>query len=129
MSSVYITYFIYFAICEVYTLYGDKMTFGQRLRDLRLSKEITQKQLGATIGVAESTVSLYEADKRTPDNVILGALADYFNVTTDYLFGRTPTEVAAASSDTSYDDLPPEALAELEQYKEFLKQKYGKKKQ
>lgn len=37
-------------------------------------------------------------------------------------------EVAAASSDVPYDELPPEALKQLEEYKQFLIQKYGKKK-
>jgi transcriptional regulator with XRE-family HTH domain len=108
------------------------MTFGKRLKTLRLEKEITQKQLGALTGVAESTISLYEADKRMPDNNMIKAFAEYFGVSTDYLHGltdvRRSTEIAAASSDVPYDDLPPEAIAELEQYKEFLKQKYGKKK-
>jgi len=107
------------------------MTFGKRLKALRLEKEITQKQLGVLTGVAESTVSLYESDKRMPDNNMIKAFADYFDVTIDYLLGRSdirrPFESAAASSPTSYDDLPPEALKELEQYREFLKQKYGKK--
>ena len=59
-----------------------------RIRELRKVKNITMKQLGKIIGVAESTISLYENGKRQPDNDILIKLADYFEVSVDYLLGR-----------------------------------------
>lgn len=58
------------------------------LRELRKKRGISLKELGEIIGVAESTVSLYENEKRQPDFSTLNKLADYFNVTTDYLLGR-----------------------------------------
>lgn len=61
----------------------------KRIRELRKEKNITMKQLGEVIGVAESTISLYENGKRQPDNDTLQKLADYFCTTTDYLLGRT----------------------------------------
>jgi transcriptional regulator with XRE-family HTH domain len=58
-------------------------------------------------------------------------LAKIFNVSTDYLYGRTDNpapagEVFALSSDTAYDDLPPEAIEEIERFKEFVRSKYKK---
>jgi transcriptional regulator with XRE-family HTH domain len=107
------------------------MTFGQRLRDLRLSKDLTQKQFGLKIGVAESTVSLYEAEKRVPDKTTLYLIADFFEVSLDYLLGRDgakySSEITAASSDTEYKDWTPEMLEELERAKEFIRFKFGKK--
>lgn len=58
------------------------------LRQLRKERNISMKELGLVVGVAESTISLYENGKRQPDNATLGKLADYFNVSVDYLLGR-----------------------------------------
>ena len=63
------------------------MTFGQRIKYLRDEKKITQEQLAKAIGVASSTVSLYEIDKRSPDYATLSGLAKFFAVSTDYLLG------------------------------------------
>lgn len=65
------------------------MTFGQRLTDLREEKGIRQKELATLINVSPSTVSNYENDVHYPDVAILCQLADYFNVSTDYLLART----------------------------------------
>jgi transcriptional regulator with XRE-family HTH domain len=108
------------------------MTLGQRLRELRKKKDKTQKQLGAIVGVAESTISLYEADKRTPDTDILKALAEYFEVTTDYLLGHNhqnqPAESIAMNSDIPYDELPPEAVKQIYDYIAFIKEQHKKNK-
>ena len=56
-----------------------------KLKELRKEKRISMKELGSIIGVAESTISLYESGKRQPDYEILLKLAEYFGVTVDYL--------------------------------------------
>ena len=58
------------------------------LRKLRRKKNITMKQLGEMVGVSESAISQYENGKRQPDQPTLIKIADYFNVSTDYLLGR-----------------------------------------
>lgn len=71
----------------------------EKLRELRKEKGISLKELGAEIGVAESTMSLYENGKRQPDYETLLKLAEYFGVTVDYLlrgddnFERLPEEL------------------------------------
>lgn len=57
----------------------------EMLRKLRKEKGLSMKKLGAIIGVAESTISLYESGKREPDYKTLLTLALFFNVSTDYL--------------------------------------------
>ena len=64
-------------------------TFGERLRILREEKGITQIDLAKYLSLANSTVSQYEADKRDPDSAMLQKLAEYFDVTLDYLMGRS----------------------------------------
>lgn len=64
----------------------------ERLRELRKSKGISLKELGAIIGVAESTMSLYESGKRQPDYETLLKLAEYYGVTVDYLLRGSEEE-------------------------------------
>lgn len=61
---------------------------GIRLKKLRLSRDITQKRFGEMFGLAESTIGMYERDERKPDYETLIRIADYFEVSIDYLLGR-----------------------------------------
>lgn len=61
--------------------------FGDRLKELRNSKNLSQDDLGKILGVRKSSISNWETDKATPTYEILTKLAQYFNVTTDYLLG------------------------------------------
>lgn len=63
--------------------------FGKRLKALRTAKKISQKEFGKLFGLAESTIGMYERDERRPDFELLNKFADYFEVSTDYLLGRT----------------------------------------
>jgi repressor LexA len=65
------------------------MEFGYRLKKLREEKEITQLQLAKILGLDGSTISFYESGKRQPDYKILKGIADYFNVSLDFLLSRT----------------------------------------
>lgn len=62
---------------------------GERLRKLRETKKLTQKQAADRIGIAVSTLSGYELEEKHPSYFILMKLARLFNVTTDYLIGMT----------------------------------------
>ncbi len=66
-------------------------TFGERLRELRKVAKLTQRELALATHVGESTISMYEMEKREPDFEMLEVLADTFNVDIDYLVGRTDT--------------------------------------
>ena len=57
------------------------MTYlGSRLKYLRKSENITQQDLASSLGIAKSTISMYENGQREPDFETLEAIADYFNV-------------------------------------------------
>lgn len=62
--------------------------FGENLRALRLSERISQTKLGEALGVCNQTVSFWEIGKREPDLDTLIKIADYFQVSTDYLLGK-----------------------------------------
>lgn len=58
---------------------------GARLRKLRIENDKNQHQIGEIVGVHESTISLWENDKREPDISQIAMLANYFGVSCDYL--------------------------------------------
>ena len=59
-----------------------------RLKELRESKRLTQKEVAEIIGYSEISYARYEKGEREPDISTLCKLAEYFNVTVDYLIGR-----------------------------------------
>lgn len=62
---------------------------GSKINELRKAKGITLKELGEILNLGESTMSMYENNKRSPDYDTLNAIADYFKVSVDYLLGRS----------------------------------------
>lgn len=61
--------------------------FGENFKKLRKSRNITQKKLGARIGLSKAVVSKYENGMGYPTYDVLIRIAQYFGVTTDYLLG------------------------------------------
>ena len=61
----------------------------QRLRELRESANLTQSQMASILGVQQSRVAYYENGKSAPTPEVFLRYADYFNVSMDYLYGRT----------------------------------------
>ena len=62
---------------------------GKKLKIIRKRYNLTQKSVADGLGIARSTYSSYENDKREPDYKMLIKLADFFNVSVDYLLDRT----------------------------------------
>ena len=65
------------------------MNLGKNICQLRRERNITQEDLAAELGVTAAAVSKWENDYTLPDVLMLCALADYFEVTTDEMLGRT----------------------------------------
>ena len=63
------------------------VNMGEKLRSLRIEKNLTQKQVADRIGLAISAVSSYESGSRYPTYDTLIKLARMFHVSTDYLLG------------------------------------------
>jgi len=72
---------------------------GKRLRKLRNEKKLTQSELGKIINVSKVSVSGYESGDRTPDTDNLRRLADYFEVTSDYLLGREDKRIESMNAE------------------------------
>lgn len=65
---------------------------GQRLQEQRRLKNLSQKEVAASIGISASIVSNYESGERTPSVEILIALARLYHCSTDYLLGFDQTD-------------------------------------
>ena len=65
-----------------------------RIKELRLSKKITQVELAKHLSVSQGTLSFWEQGKYEPDNKSLTKLADYFGVSVDYLLGKSKEKSA-----------------------------------
>ena len=63
--------------------------FSERLRELRHKNGVTQKALGMVIVVGPDSISVYESGKGYPEVRRLIIIAEFFNVSLDYLVGRT----------------------------------------
>lgn len=63
------------------------ITVGERIKDARIKKGITQQQLASYIGVAKSTVAGYETNQRSPDLSKISTIAKILDVSSDYLIG------------------------------------------
>ena len=61
---------------------------GQTIRDLRKQRKISQTELAKILQVSQQTVTAWETGNAEPSSSAISSLADYFNVTTDYLLGR-----------------------------------------
>ncbi|APM40587.1 helix-turn-helix domain-containing protein [Clostridium kluyveri] len=64
-------------------------SFGDRLKELRKKSNLTQQELANKFYLNKSSISRYENDTQLPEHNILEKIADYFNVSIDYLLGRT----------------------------------------
>ena len=71
------------------------MSFGKILAGVIEDMDITQKELGARLNIAPSTLSGYVQGAREPDFATLKLIADYFDVSIDYLLDHRTGSVSA----------------------------------
>jgi transcriptional regulator with XRE-family HTH domain len=93
--------------------------FSDRLKETRKLRGITQKQMADFLEITEQAYQNYEYGKREPNHETTLKIADYFNVPTDYLFGRS--KFLRTEDGHWYVKLPPdlfgttdEQMAEME---------------
>lgn len=84
----------YCTVKKIYLLSYDQrkevlMEFGEFLAELRKEKGFLQKEVAAYLNMTVATVSNYEKGVHSPDLITLSKLADFYNVSTDYLLQRT----------------------------------------
>lgn len=75
------------------------MKFGEILRNLLEDRDMTQKQLAADLNIAPSTLGNYVQNTREPDFETLKRIADYFDITPDYLLDYHSDKIRSNSED------------------------------
>jgi transcriptional regulator with XRE-family HTH domain len=97
-------------------------TFGDRLKELREEKGLTQGALGEMLNVKDTSISNWENGRRFPDKETLVKMANIFNVTTDYLLNNsenknlryiTTTELKTFLPDKLVDSIEIKALVDI----------------
>ncbi|MBJ9983618.1 helix-turn-helix transcriptional regulator [Bacillus sp. S70] len=63
-----------------------------RIKELRKERKWSQKELGEKVDVSESFISKVESGKKQPSREVTAKIAEIFNVTTDFLLGRSDEE-------------------------------------
>ncbi|AJI22721.1 helix-turn-helix transcriptional regulator [Priestia megaterium] len=111
------------------------MALGDRMRSLRESKELTQKQLADKLGIPNQNVSNYERGFRQPDYDTLQKIASFFEVSIDYLITGNEYRVSSdemwkelldPKTELFFKDLksaPEEKIEELIRFWEFINER------
>ena len=85
-----------------------------RIKDLREDRDLRQSDLANATGIDQRTISNYETGKTSPDAYALIKLADFFDVSIDYLVGRTSVDF---SSSTKREKIIDRIIIDLEDLK------------
>ena len=87
-----------------------------RIKDLREDKDMRQSDLARATGIDQRTISNYETGKTAPDAYALIKLADFFDVSIDYLVGRTSNDLSNSAKRTQIIERIKNELDELGKY-------------
>lgn len=98
-----------------------KNNFSIRLLECRKTAALSQKALANIIGVSDAAVTMMEKGKRAPSFEILCSLADYFNVSLDYLCGRSDIKKRGENMDKDKIIHDLALIYAQAKFKEFMK--------
>lgn len=104
-------------------------TLGDRLRNARERKNLSQIEASKCSGINNKTISNYENNVSSPDPDTLIIFADLYETSVDYLLGRTEIINEQKNETKAYHNfdvagLPEEAIRQIEDYIELIKLKY-----
>lgn len=102
------------------------MSFGKIIAHLRHKNNLSQEELAKRLNISKSSLGMYETNKREPSFDMTKKIADFFDVTTDYLLGRSDhsqlTEVEVKERDSDVEEwmkiiesLPEDERKEIEE--------------
>lgn len=98
------------------------MTTGQRIAKLRIKKGLSQPQLADILHLSQSSVAMWESDKRNVSNKDLKNLSKYFKVSIDYLLENSEEPTLLANHlDIDYKNLSPYQKQQVDNFINFIK--------
>lgn len=120
---------------------GISLTFAKRLKQLRELEGLKQIELAEKLNLTSAALSQYEKGIREPNSEMLKKIADYFDVSTDFLLGRIDKininkekpildpsiKTIAAHRIGPIEDLDDEAIEKINEYIEFIRMQQNKK--
>lgn len=89
----------------------ESAVFSVNLKKLRMSRGMTQGDMAKVLNISRSCVANYESEKRQPDQAMIRRIADYFDVSIDFLLGRSSVKMTVTDSDK---------MLEIQQIGDFL---------
>ncbi|MBS5934895.1 MAG: helix-turn-helix transcriptional regulator [Clostridiales bacterium] len=95
--------------------------FGERLKELREDQGMTQSDLANMLNISRASISGYETEANDPSIDILIKLADIFNVSLDYLLGRTKEKYNLNLMSKANKSILLELYKVIENYKIYKK--------
>jgi transcriptional regulator with XRE-family HTH domain len=108
---------------------------SKRLKQLRDEINLTQEELAKLLNLSRGTYAHYELGKRQPDYDTLMSIANFFEVSVDYLLGNSDSRNSNTSDEIvtkafslkeGVTELPQEALDQIDEYIRLMKLKYKK---
>lgn len=133
LAKLFITGMVSAKIALPITYEGDApmSVLGNRIKHLREQASLSQKRLAEALGISNVQLSRYETGDRKPDPDTIRQIADYFDVSVDYLLGRdTPSKSSPDLDDPeltilfrSLQSASPEIREETRKFLEFLMEK------
>lgn len=79
-------------------------TIGERIKELRCEKGLSQLEFSNKLNVSNTTLSMYESNKRIPSDDIKEKIANYFDVSIDYLMCRTNQRNTGSKEQLDHDE-------------------------
>ena len=110
------------------------MIFFERFTDLCKEQNATTTAIGTSLGFSKATISAWRNNRTQPKGASLARLSSYFEVSTDYLLGKSEirqTDKALTDAEQvkrtvfGTEDIPEKAWLEFERAVAHLKRKYG----
>lgn len=100
--------------------------FSKKLKELRESKGMSQSALAEALEISRGSISFYENGERVPDILVLCKVSNFFNVSTDYLLGKTEsattdTDLRSVCDYTGLSQVSVEALCDMSHFAEDIK--------
>lgn len=106
-----------------------------RVKELRKAKGYSQEKLASKLNVHQTAISQWETGRTLPDMDVADSMARLFNVTLDYLLGRTDEASPVPSPDATSDealmfalwgndnkDITPEMIADVRKFAQFIRE-------
>lgn len=94
-------------------------TFPMRMKLLRFERNLSRRELSEQLDMSFRSICTYETGERTPNIVKVKKIADFFDVSVDYLTGKTDNRKPVVNTKDTYDGYTAEQLTFIQKYRDL----------